>query len=144
RFHDPSIAYPRAARRDEAAFAEGLAAAAKGHERIATLHVSNGDPLAVPAALQANPLGGLSIEDPGRAPPPGLRLANGTRLTVACIRGEDSLVEDPAEAARAAAAFSQRLGLGLHGLTNGWDLDHVPHAIALRKVAALGKARAEL
>jgi methionine synthase II (cobalamin-independent) len=144
RFHDPSIAYGRSASRDVAAFAEGLATAAKGHEAISTLHITNGDPFAVPEALQANPLGGLSIEDPGRAPPAGLRLPGKTKLTVAVIRGEESLVEDPALTARAATSFAQRLGLGLFGITNGWDLDHVPHAIAVRKVKALAQTRQAL
>jgi methionine synthase II (cobalamin-independent) len=143
RFHDPSIAYARAGTRDAAAFAEGLAAAAKGHEALSTLHLTNGDPFSVPEALQANPLGGLSIEDPGRAPP-RLALPNKTRLTVAVVRGEESLVEDPRASAQAAASLAQRLGLGLFGLTNGWDLDHVPHAIAARKVHALAKARQAL
>jgi methionine synthase II (cobalamin-independent) len=144
RFHDPSIAYGRSPNHDTAAFAEGLHAAARGHEATSTLHVTNGDPFSVPDALQANPLGGLSIEDPGRAPPSNLRLPNRTRLSVAVLRGEDSLVEDPREAADAAVAFAGRVGLGLHGITNGWDLDHVPHAIAARKVQALGLARKAL
>jgi methionine synthase II (cobalamin-independent) len=141
RFHDASIAYGRNPKPDVDAFAAGLSFAAKGHEAIATLHITNGDPFAVPAALEANPLGGLSIEDPGRAPPKGLDLDGKTRLTVAVIRGEESLVEDPREAADAAVALAGRLGLDLFGLTNGWDLDHVPHAIAVRKVHALGQAR---
>ncbi|MHB1261510.1 MAG: uroporphyrinogen decarboxylase/cobalamine-independent methonine synthase family protein [Thermoplasmatota archaeon] len=141
RFHDPSIAYGRSPKPDVDAFAEGLAAAAKGHEEISTLHITNGDPFAVPAALQANPLGGLSIEDPGRAPPAKLSLPNRTRLTVAVIRGEDSLVEKPREAADNAVALADRLGVELFGITNGWDLDHVPHAIAVRKVQALGQTR---
>jgi methionine synthase II (cobalamin-independent) len=144
RFHDPSIAYGRAAQRDAAAFAEGLATAARGHEAISTLHLTNGDAFAHPEVLQANPLGGLSIEDPGRAPPSGLRLPNKTRLTAAVLRGEQSLIEDPREAAQAAQALAGRLGLPLYGITNGWDLDHVPHAIAARKVQALGQARALL
>jgi len=144
RFHDPSIAYARAERRDAAAFAEGLAIAAKGHEAISTLHVTNGDPFAVPEALQANPLGGLSIEDPGRAAPAGLRLPNKTKLTVAVVRGEESLVEDPKALAAAAQSFAARLGLPLAGITNGWDLDHVPHAIAVRKAQALGQAKTRL
>ena len=143
RFHDPSIAYPRAAR-DTAAFAEGLAAAAGPHKALCTLHITNGDPFAHADALHANPLGGLSIEDPGRAPPPGSRLPNATKLTVAAVRGEESLVEDPKAAAAAAQAFAGRLGLGLHAVTNGWDLDHVPHAIAVRKVQALAAARTHL
>ena len=144
RFHDPSILYPRAAHRDAAAFAEGLAAAARGHLEACTLHLTNGDPFAHPEALQANPLGGLSIEDPGRAPPSGLRLANGTRLAAAVVRGEESLVEDPRAAAEAAVALADRVGLGLHAVTNGWDLDHVPHAIAVRKLQALGQTRKAL
>jgi methionine synthase II (cobalamin-independent) len=141
RFHDPSIAYGRATARDVDAFADGLAAAAKGHESLSTLHVTNGDPFSVPEALMANPLGGLSIEDPGRAPPKGLTLPSRTRLSVAVLRGEQSLVEEPRAAAESAAALAQRLGLEPFGLTNGWDLDHVPHAIAVRKVQALGQAR---
>lgn len=144
RFHDPSIAYGPAPTRDVAAFAEGLATAARGHEALATLHITNGDPFTVPEALEANPLGGLSIEDPGRTPPKGLRLGNKVRLTAAVIRGEDSLVEDPRAAAQAAVALSQRLGLELAGITNGWDLDHVPHGIAIRKVHALGQAHKAL
>lgn len=144
RFHDPSVAYGRAPKPDVDAFAEGLAAAAKGHEAIATLHVTNGDPFAVPAALEANPLGGLSIEDPGRAPPKGLRLPSKVRLTAAVVRGEESLVEDPRQAAEAAAGLAQRLGVGLFGVTNGWDLDHVPHAIAVRKAKALAATRSAL
>lgn len=144
RFHDPSIAYGRAPKPDLDAFTDGLAAAAKGHESIATLHITNGDPFSVPAALQANPLGGLSIEDPGRAPPPNLELPRDTKLTVAVIRGEDSLVEDPREAAEAAVGLADRLGVKLVGVTNGWDLDHVPHAIAVRKVQALGQTRKAL
>jgi methionine synthase II (cobalamin-independent) len=141
RFHDPSIAYGRSPRPDVDAFADGLAAAAKGNEKISTLHITNGDPFAVPDALAANPLGGLSIEDPGRAPPSKLKLPNKTKLTAAVIRGEDSLVESPREAAEAAVALADRLGLELYGVTNGWDLDHVPHAIAARKVQALGATR---
>lgn len=144
RFHDPSIAYGRSPKPDVDAFAEGLAIAAKGNEAVSTLHVTNGDPFAVAAALQANPLGGLSIEDPGRAAPKGLRLSGKTKLTVAVIRGEQSLVEKPAEAAAAAAALADRLGLALFGVTNGWDLDHVPHAIAARKVQALADTRKAL
>ncbi|HUR24394.1 MAG TPA: hypothetical protein VM327_00070 [Candidatus Thermoplasmatota archaeon] len=144
RFHDPSIAYGRSPKPDVDAFADGLAAAAKGHEAISTLHVTNGDPFSVPQVLEANPLGGLSIEDPGRAPPPRLKLPNKTRLTAAVIRGEDSIVEDPREAAETAVALAERLGLELYGVTNGWDLDHVPHAIALRKVQALGQTRKAL
>jgi methionine synthase II (cobalamin-independent) len=144
RFHDPSIAYARAARRDVAAFIEGLAAAARGHESLSTLHLTNGDPFAHPAVLQANPLGGLSIEDPGRAPPAGLRLPNKTKLAVAVVRGEESLVEDPKAAAEAALALAGRLGLGLHAVTNGWDLDHVPQGIAVRKLQALGETKRAL
>jgi methionine synthase II (cobalamin-independent) len=141
RFHDPSVAYPRSPPLQPEAFAEALATAARGHEAISTLHLTNGDPFAVPEALEANPLGGLSIEDPGHSAPPGLRLPNKTRLTVAVIRGEDSLVEDPREAAAVAASLADRLGLPLFGVSNGWDLDHVPHAIAVRKVQALGQTR---
>jgi methionine synthase II (cobalamin-independent) len=144
RFHDPSIVYPRAARRDAAAFAEALAVAAHSHEAIATLHLTNGDPFAHPEVLQANPLGGLSIEDPGRAPPANVRLSGKTRLTVAAVRGEESLVEDPKAAAEGASALAGRLGLGLHGVTNGWDLDHVPHGIAVRKVQALAETKRAL
>lgn len=141
RFHDPSIAYARSPPRDVDAFAEGLALAAKGHEALSTVHITNGDPFSAPEALEANPLGGLSIEDPGREAPTGLALPGGTRLSVAVIRGEDSLVEDPGEAAQAARSLADRLGLELFGVTNGWDLDHVPHAIAARKVQALGQTR---
>lgn len=141
RFHDPSIAYRRAARRDVDAFADGLAAAAKGHEADCTLHLTNGDPFEVPDALLANPLGGLSIEDPGRAPPNGLRLPSRCKLSLALVRGEDSIVEEPGTLAERAQQLAGALGLEPWGLTNGWDLDHVPHAIALRKVAALGQAR---
>ena len=141
RFHDPSVAYARSAPLEVDAFAEGLAAAAKGHEAVSTLHLTNGDPFSVPDALEVNPLGGLSIEDPGRGVPPKLRLPSKTRLTVAVVRGEDSLIEDPREAAAAAASLADRLGLPLFGVTNGWDLDHVPHAIAARKVQALGQTR---
>ncbi|MEK6976261.1 MAG: hypothetical protein AABY18_07965 [Candidatus Thermoplasmatota archaeon] len=141
RFHDPSILYRRAGLRDAAALAESLGVAARGHERVCTLHLTNGDPYAFPDVLQGNPLGGLSIEDAGRSPPAGLRLANGTRLSLAIVRGGDSLVEDPAALARRARDLAGSLGLEAWGLTNGWDLDHVPHAIAQRKVAALGKAR---
>ncbi len=141
RFHDPGIAYPRSPPRDLAAFAEGLRTAAKGHEAVATLHVTNGDPFAVPDALQANPLGGLSIEDPGRRPPSGLRLPSRTKLSVAVVRGEDSIVEEPREAATTAQRLAESLGLPLFAITNGWDLDHVPHAIAARKVQALGQAK---
>lgn len=144
RFHDPSIAYARAPRRDRDALALGLAAAAKGHEAISTLHVTNGDPFAVPDVLAANPLGGLSIEDPGRPPPTSLNLPSRTKLTVAVIRGEDSIVEDPRTAAESAAGLADRLGLPLFGITNGWDLDHVPHAIAVRKVQALARTKAAL
>lgn len=144
RFHDPSIAYGRAPSRDVQAFAAGLAAAAKGHESIATLHITNGDPFTVPDALAANPLGGLSIEDPGRQPPSSLALPQGTRLTVAVLRGEDSLVEEPQAAAASAAGLAERLGVPLAGITNGWDLDHVPHAIAVRKIHALARTKAAL
>lgn len=144
RFHDPSIAYGKTAKRDTDAFAAGLAVAAKGHEAISTLHVTNGDPFSVPDALNANPLGGLSIEDPGRAAPKSLKLPSTTKLTVAVIRGEESLVESAPAAARAAAGLADRLGLDLFGVTNGWDLDHVPHAIAVRKVEALAKTRQAL
>lgn len=140
RFQDPSIVYPRATARDAAALAEGLAAAAGPHAARCTLHLTNGDPFAHPEVLQANPLGGLSIEDPGRAPPAGLRLANGTRLSCAVVRGEESLAESAADIASRAAVLGQRLGLGVWGITNGWDLDHVPHAIAARKLSALGQA----
>ena len=144
RFHDPSIAYRRSPKPDIDAFVEGLSVAAKGNEAISTLHITNGDPFSVPAALEANPLGGLSIEDPGRSPPATLKLPNKTRFTAAVIRGEDSIVEDPREAAAAAVALADRLGLELFGVTNGWDLDHVPHGIALRKVQALGQTRKAL
>ena len=144
RFHDPGIAYARSPKPDLESFAAGLVAAAKGHEADSTLHITNGDPFSVPAALEANPLGGLSIEDPGRAPPAKLKLANKTRLTAAVIRGEDSIVEAPKDAAQAAAALADRLGLELFGITNGWDLDHVPHAIAVRKVQALAATRKAL
>lgn len=144
RFHDPSIAYRRAGARDLEAFATGLAAAARGHEADCTLHITNGDPFDVPEALQANPLGGLSIEDPGRAPPKGLALSGRTRLSLALVRGEDSIVEDPVAIARRAQEVAHGLGLDVWGLTNGWDLDHVPHAIAQRKVAVLGQARTAL
>jgi methionine synthase II (cobalamin-independent) len=141
RFHDPSILYRRAATRDTAALAESLRAAAHGNERLCTLHLTNGDPFAFPEVLQANPLGGLSIEDAGRAAPKGLNLANGTRLSLALVRGEDSIVEDPQALVARAQEIAGPLGLDAWGLTNGWDLDHVPHAIAQRKIAALGKAR---
>lgn len=141
RFHDPSIAYRRADQRDVKAFAAGLAEAAKGHAKDCTLHITNGDPFDVPAALEANPLGGLSIEDPGRAAPAKLKLPGQTRLSVALVRGEDSIVEDPATTARRANELARTLGLDVWGITNGWDLDHVPHAIAQRKLAALGKLR---
>ncbi|MFA5945197.1 MAG: hypothetical protein WC876_12110 [Candidatus Thermoplasmatota archaeon] len=140
RFHDPSIAYGRSPQRDVDAFAAGLHAAARGNEANCTLHITNGDPFAVPDVLAANPLGGLSIEDPGHAPP-NLLLPNRTKLSVAVIRGEDSLVEDPQAIVESAISLADRLGLDLFGLTNGWDLDHVPHAIATRKVQSLGFAR---
>jgi methionine synthase II (cobalamin-independent) len=144
RFHDPSIAYGRSGLshgRDVDVFAQGLKDAARGHESIATLHVTNGDPFGVPDALAANPLSGLSIEDPGRAPPAKLKVPSRTRLTVAVVRGEQSLVEEPAAAATSARGLADALGLELFGLTNGWDLDHVPHGIAVRKVKALAAAR---
>ena len=125
----------------ESALAESLRVAARGHEKACTLHLTNGDPYAFPEVLQANPLGGLSIEDAGRAPPKGLALANGTQLSLALVRGEDSIVEDPKAVAARAQEIATSLGLEAWGLTNGWDLDHVPHAIAQRKVAALGQAR---
>ncbi len=143
RFHDPSIAYPRATSRDVDAFADGLATAAKGREKESVLHITNGDPFQFRQAIEANPLGGLSIEDPGRAPPK-LRLPNGTKLTAAIIRGEDSLVENPADAAQAAIKLAEALGTELVAVTNGWDLDHVPHAIARRKVQVLGQVRKQL
>ena len=40
-----------------------------------------------------------------------------------------------------ATGLAQKLGVELWGITNGWDLDHVPHGIAARKVQALGQAR---
>jgi methionine synthase II (cobalamin-independent) len=144
RFHDPSIAYKRAAKRDVGAFAQALATAAKGHIDTCTLHITNGDPFTVTEALTANPLGGLSIEDPGRQPPKNFSLAKGTKLTLALIRGEDSTVESPAAVARRAAELAAALNLPLWGVTNGWDLDHVPHAIAQRKIAALGQVRLAL
>lgn len=139
-FHDPSILYPRAASRDVKAFAAGLSAAAKGHEADCALHLTYGDPFAHPEVLEANPLGGLSIEDPGHAPPP-LRLRRDTKLTLALVHGEESLVEDPAAMARRGQELAGQLGLPLWGLSNGWDLGHVPHAIAARKIQALGQAR---
>jgi methionine synthase II (cobalamin-independent) len=141
RFHDPSILYRRAPVRDAAACAEALRVAARGNERVCTLHLTNGDPYAFPEVLQGNPLAGLSVEDAGRAPPAGLRLANSTRLSLALVRGEDSIIEQPAAIAARAQEIARGLGLDAWGLTNGWDLDHVPHAIAQRKVAALGQAR---
>lgn len=141
RFHDPSILYGRAPVRDVKAFSTSLAAAAKGHEDDCTLHLTNGDPFDHTDVLLANPLRGLSIEDPGRAPPRSLKLDGRTKLSLALLRGEDSIVEDPTVLARRAAELARTLGLEAWGLTNGWDLDHVPHAIALRKIAVLGKAR---
>ncbi len=141
RFQDPSLAYARAGRRDIDTALDGLREAAGRHARDATLHLTNGDPWTVPHALQGNPLGGLSVEDPGHAPPAGLSLPAGTRLTAAVVRGEESLVEDPAATAAAAQELARRLGVGLWGVTNGWDLDHVPHAIALRKLGILARTR---
>lgn len=144
RFHDPSIAYRRAGQRDVDACIEALAQAGRGHEAACTLHITNGDPFDIPDVLTNNPLGGVSLEDPGRPPPKGLALANGTRLSIAGLRGEDSLVEDAQALATRAKDLAQRLGLPLWGITNGWDLDHVPHAIAQRKLAVLGSARVAL
>lgn len=138
-FHDPSILYPRATQRDVPAFAAALTAAAGPHAARCTLHLTNGDPFAHPQVLAANPLGGLSIEDPGHPAP--LRLRPGTRLTVAAVQGEESLVESPAEVARRAATLAGQLGVPLWGLTNGWDLGHVPHATAAAKARVLGEAR---
>lgn len=139
RFHDPSILHPRAPARDVEVFAEALGAAAKGHAEACTLHLTNGDPFAHPEVLEANPLGGLSIEDPGTKAP-RLRLANGLRLSAAVVHGEESLVEEPRALAAQAADLASRLGVPLWGITNGWDLDHVPHAIGVRKAQALARA----
>lgn len=140
RFHDPSALYPGTPL-DLDALVVGLRAAARGAEETCTLHLTNGDPYDRPEVLAENPLGGLSIEDPGRAPPDDLSLPPGTRLSVAVIHGEQSLVEDPRRARDRAAAVAEALGLPLWGITNGWDLDHVPHAIARQKIAVLGHMR---
>lgn len=140
RFHDPSIVYRRSATHDVDAFAEGLAAAARGHEKDCTLHLTNGDPFADVAVVEANPLSGLSIEDSGHKPR-GFTLPNGTRLSAAVVQGEESLVESPQEIARRAHELADSLGVGLRAITNGWDLDHVPHAIAEKKIRALGQAK---
>jgi methionine synthase II (cobalamin-independent) len=138
RFHEPSALYARHDV-DVEALAAGLVATRAGE---ASLHLTNGDPFERGEVLEANPLPGLSIEDPGRKPP-RLALPNGTRLSAAVIAGEDSLVEDPAECRRRALQLARDLDVGLWGITNGWDLEHVPHAIALAKIEAL-KATAQL
>ncbi|MHB8633934.1 MAG: hypothetical protein ACYDBQ_08230 [Thermoplasmatota archaeon] len=139
RFHDPSVLY-HGAHVDTAAFTDALEAAAKGHRAVCTLHLTNGNPFESPEILSANPLGGLSIEDPG-GKPPRLALPNDLRFSAAVLHGEESLVEKPDEVAEAATSLAQRLDVPLWGITNGWDLDHVPHAIAIRKAKALGQAR---
>ena len=137
RFQEPSVPYARSPRPDADAIADALRTAAGPHAARCTLHLTNGDPWRHPEVPAANPLGGLSVEAaPERAP----GLPNGTRLTVAAVRGEESLVETPEEVAARAQEVAERLGLGLWGITNGWDLDHVPHSIARRKAAALGAA----
>lgn len=138
RFHDPSILYQPDP--DVDAFRAGLAAAGRGIEASCILHLTQGDPFDRPAVLQANPLRGLSIEDPGRPAPDGLRLDAGTELSVAAVRGEQSLLEDPAAVRQRAEAVATDLGVPLWGVTNGWDLDHVPRAIALEKLAILAQA----
>lgn len=139
RFHDPSVAYARA-RVPAGPMLEALATAARGHEAISALHITNGDPFSVPEVLSGNPVRGLSIEDPGRTA--RIDLPQGTRLTAAVLGGASSLVEDPAGIARTAASLAERLGVPLWGISNGWDLDHVPFAISRRKLAALGQAAA--
>jgi methionine synthase II (cobalamin-independent) len=138
RFQDPSLAYPRSPRPDPDAVAASLRAAAGAHAGLCTLHLTNGDPWRHPEALAANPLGGLAVEQgpEGRAPP----LPERTRLSVAAVRGEESLVEAPEEVARQASEVARACGLPLWGITHGWDLDHVPHAIARRKLSVLAQA----
>ncbi len=144
RIHDPSAAYARAEAPDPNRYAALLKTAAGEHADVATLHLTNGDPFNRVELLNANPLGGLSIEDPAREPPQDLDLASGTRFTAAVIRGEESLLEDPKEAAERATRLAESLGVTLWGVTNGWDLDHVPNSIAAKKVEVLGRVVAQL
>lgn len=163
RIHDPSILY-RPARQgtatgaasssgqdasggqdapgghDVALFHAGIAAVAKDVEDQCILHLWNGDPFADAAVLEGNPVRGLSIEDPGHAPPEGITLPAGTRFTAAVLSGQESLVEEPQALRWAAEDLAQSLGVPLWGISNGWDLEHVPHAIGRRKVAVLGEA----
>ncbi len=144
RFHDPSAVYPRVEAPDPERYAALLKSAAGDHANVATLHLTNGDPFDRVEVLNANPLGGLSIEDPAREPPKGLDLSKDLRFTAAVVRGEESLMEDPKEAAERATRLAQSLGVTLWGVTNGWDLDHVPNTIAAKKVHVLGQVVAQL
>jgi methionine synthase II (cobalamin-independent) len=142
RFHDPSAVYARAEAPDVDVFAKALKTAAGGHLDKATLHLTNGDPFSRVEVLNANPLGGLSIENPGQQAPKNLDLKNGLRLSAAVIRGEESLLEDPQEASRRAVELARTLDVELWGVTNGWDLDHVPNAIAAKKIQVLARVNA--
>jgi methionine synthase II (cobalamin-independent) len=141
RFHDPSAVYPGSPAPDPEDYSRILEAAAGAHREKAVLHLTNGDPFARLDVIEANPFAGLSIEDPGRAPPRPLETRRGTRLTAAVVRGEESLLEDPRTAAAAAARLAEATGLPLVGVTNGWDLDHVPHTIQLAKLEKLSEVR---
>jgi methionine synthase II (cobalamin-independent) len=138
RFHDPSALYARQARPLAEVFAEALAVAAGRHKESCTLHLTNGELARRPELAECNPLGGLSIEPLDEKP--AFTLANGIRLTVASLEGQESLVETPAALTEAAQRTASLLDAPLWGITNGWDLDHVPHAIALRKIESLAQS----
>lgn len=138
RFHDPSALYARQTPPPTEVFADSLAVAAGRHKESCTLHLTNGELARRPELAECNPLRGLSIEPLEEKP--AFALTNGTRLTVASLEGQESLIETPAALAEAAQRTASLLDASLWGITNGWDLDHVPHAIALRKIEALAQA----
>lgn len=134
RFQEPTAAY-HGHTPDAATFADVLATATAGHEDDCVVHFSQGDVLARPELLEAVPCAiGLEPGDPA-----GVDLS-GTRLHAAVVRGERTLLERKAVGA-AALAFAQATGAQLWAITNGWDLEHVPYDIAVRKLHALAEAR---
>lgn len=135
RLQEPSAAY-RPEETDLDAFTAWLEAVVGGHGKHCVVHFSQGDVLSRPELLKAVPCA-VGFQVPTAADDLDL---HGIRLHAGVIHGDSSLVEATSVGADA-VSFCDATGATLEAITNGWDLEHVPHETGLRKLHALAAAR---
>lgn len=135
RWQEPSALYPRHDP-DIGRFDELLARATRGIEDRSILHFTHGDITQRPAILRAVPTQGISLPITE-----GLPDLSGKELSVQVVRGDQTLIEDPAAASQQAVRFAEVSGATLWGLTHDVDLEHVPFAVGVSKLASLAAAR---